>query len=595
MSFVLPAALALLATALIVVLLALLRSRPRRREVSTFFVWRELRDSISSRTQRLRSLLDPLFLVQLAVLVAIVLAVAQPLWTSKRSGFASLALVVDASASMSTRTESGATRYETAVRRAGEILAAYSPSSVSVVLLSNNPRTLVANAADKDEANKALAASTPGWEGDARTTDLVRAVEAVGGPSAYEQIVLLTDHSPAETPFPLHTEVISGGNGVGITAFSVRENPDGAGVSAFAELHNGTDEPQALELEIADETRRTTLETFIEPGQDAAVVVPFSTSRGSQFVASIASRDASPYDDIRYASLNRSGGIRIRWVGGTNRYLKAALEAVAHVAWVEAPPIDLTVAYDADLDALPDGNLLLLHTNVRDVITIDESVTSGVVSGLVEDPLLDGLRADDIYAERLPFVEVLLPAEPLLSVGESPFLLKIIDPDRLIVILPSDLVATNLPITVDFPLLIRNLVNRVSAPQPASVSEWTPVGAPVALPSSGDSLEILDPDGRPIALLSEQRVFFPDRPGQYSLRVGDRVQAMSVNVDSGETSHLTHAGTPSAANIPLAPLSAQLRDTTSTLWPIAAGAGLVLLFVELELHRRSRNEARRPP
>ena len=203
MSFGLPAAFSLLGTVLIVILFALLRSRRRRRDVSTFFVWRELRDSVSGRTQRLRSLLDPLVLLQVATLIATVFAITQPLWTSRHSGFASLAIVVDVSASMSTRMGAGITRYEAAVRRVDEILAAYPSSSVSVILFSKNPRALVAGEADRSVVSRTLAASAPGWEGDGEPADLVSGLSAVGGASAYEQIIFLTDHAPPTVPFPL--------------------------------------------------------------------------------------------------------------------------------------------------------------------------------------------------------------------------------------------------------------------------------------------------------------------------------------------------------------------------------------------------------
>jgi hypothetical protein len=594
MSFRLPAAFALLATTLLLVLLTLLQSRQRRREVATLFVWRELRDSVSSRAQRLRSLLDPLFLIQLAALLAAVLAIAQPVWTSKHLGLSSLALLVDASASMSTQTEEGLTRYQSAVRRADEILALYAPSSVSVVLLSRTPQTLIANQSDRNAVRKALAASEPCWEGDAQASDLVRGIEAVGGSSEYEQIVLLTDHSPALAPFPLRVEILAGGSGVGITAFSVRENTNGMGVSAFAKLRNETAEMLALDLQIADETSRTTLEAFIGPHEETAYVVPFPTSRGSQFVASLAAPDPSPYDNVRYASLRRSPGLRVRWIGRANRYLEAALAAAAPIVRVDSPPADLTIVYDATLDALPEGNLLVFHSTVREVIKLSESATSGVARSLGEDPLLEGVRADDIYAEQLPRMDTLLPSRVLLSVGESPFLLRIIDPDRLVVVFPSSLVATNLPITVDFPLLIRNLVEQVTPSQPTTVSSWTLVGTPVPLPSRSAPLQVSDPQGQPIDLLPDQQVFFPDDPGQYSIRTGSDVLGLSVNVDPGETSGAVVPQAASRADVSVSPLSPAPRERSSNLWPIAAGAGLALLLAEFHLYRRRHSEPRRP-
>jgi hypothetical protein len=593
MSFGFPAAFPLLATALIVILFALLRSRQRRRDVATFFVWCGLRDSVSARSQRLRSLLDPLVFLQLATLIAAVFAIAQPLWTSKHPGFASLAIVVDASASMSTRTDSGITRYEAAVQRVDEILATCPSSSISVILFSKNPRALVAGEADRSVVSRTLAASAPGWEGDGEPADLVSGLAAVGGASAYEQIIFLTDHAPATVPFPLRVETFFEGRDIGITVFSVRENPDGAGVSAFAVLTNGSDESQSLRLEIADETSRTTIETFLDPGEEAAYVVPFPTSRGSRFVASVNAEDASPYDNVRYASLQRSIGLQVRWIGKSNRYLMAALDAAAPIRLVNAPPADLTVVYDADLAALPDGNVLLVHSTVRDVITIGDRTMAGVVAAVADDPLLSGIHPSDIYAERLPLVDVLLPFLSLLSVGENPFALRILDPNRLIMVLPSDLVATNLPITVDFPIFVRNLVALIMPAQPAAASQWTLVGGPVLLASRGHSVEVLGPDGRALALLPEQRAFFPDRPGQYSIRTGGETQVLSVNVDPDETSSFAAAELASTADALLPPLSSQLRGTQSSLWPIVAGAGLVLLLAEFFLHRHTLSERAR--
>jgi hypothetical protein len=590
MSFGLPAAFSLLATALIVILFALLRSRRRRRDVSTFFVWRELHDSVSGHTQRLRSLLDPLVLLQLATLIATVFAITQPLWTSKHSGFASLAIVVDVSASMSTRMDAGITRYEAAVQRVDEILAAYPSSPVSLILFSKSPRALFAGETDRRVVSRALAASAPGWEGDGTPADLVSGLVAVGGPSAYEQIILLSDHTPAPVPFPLRVEMFLEGDDIGLTAFSVRESPDGAGVSAFAELYNGSDEPQSPRLEIADETSRTTLETFLEPGEEATYVVPFPTSRGSRFVASVRVEDASPYDNVRYASLQRSVGLDVRWIGNSNRYLMAALAAAAPIRLVNAPPADLTVVYDAEIDALPDGNVLLVHSTIRNVIAIGDGTTSGTVASVANDPLLSGIHASDIYAERLPLVDVLLPFLSLLSVGETPFALRILDPHRLIMVLPSDLVATNLPITVDFPILVRNLVAHVMPARLVAVSQWTLVGDPVFLASRGDAVEVLDPDGRAIALLPEQRTFFPDRPGQYSIRREGETHVLSVNVDPHETSSFAAAELALAADASLPPLSSQLRGTQSSLWPIAAAAGLFLLLIEFVLHWRALSE-----
>ena len=585
MSLALPGALALLGTVLLVVLFALLRTRRRRREVATYFVWRELRDSLSTRAQRLRALLDPLLLLQIATIAAVVLAMAQPLIASRRAGFATLAIVLDASASMSTRMDSGLTRYEAAARRADEILSTCPASSVSIVLLSQTPRVLVSRESNLAAARKAVAASAPGWDGDGSASDLIRGLEAVGGPSSFEQIVLLSDHSIDDLPFPTRLETFNEGKNVGLTAFSVRQNPDGAGVSAFVELHNGTTESRDLRMEITDEKSRTSVETYLEPGDTSSYVVPFPTSRGTQFTASVAAHDAFPYDDVRYASLDRENAFRVLWLGKTNRYLAAALDSSAATTRVEAGPADLTVVYDTTLDALPSGNLLLVHSNVRDVVTLSARATSGVAATANDDPLLAAVHPDDIYAESLPLVDVLLPYRSLLTAGGSPFILRILDPGRLILVLPSDLTATNLPITVDFPILIRNLVSSVMPQLPTAASHWTLVGSGVALGSAAAGSAILDPQGHSIALLPEQRAFFPEVPGQYSIRVGDTTKTVSVNIDPRE-SVSPEPEELGASTTSLPPLSAQSSERHMAIWPLVAAAFLVLLAAEFVVYRR---------
>jgi hypothetical protein len=593
MSFALPGALALLAAILLVVLFALLRTRQRRREVATFFVWRQLRDSMSTRSQRLRALLDPLLLLQIATIAAAAFAVAQPLIASRSPGLANLAIVIDASASMSTRMDSGATRYETAVRRADDILATCPTSSVSVVLLCETPRALVVNETSLPKARKAVAASSPTWESDGDLSDLVHGLAAVGGASAFEQIIVLSDHGLAETTFPVRLETFHEGTTAGITAFSVRENPDSVGVSAFAELYNGTAESQTLRLEVTDEKSRTTVETFLEPGERSSYVVPFPTSRGSRFTASIAPQDAFPYDDVRYASMDRGSALRVRWVGKDNRYLAAALNSVANISRVDADPVDLTVVYDATLNTLPSGNVLLVHSSIRDLITLSARTTSGIAAAGDDDPLLSGIRADDIYAEALPLVDVLLPYRSLLTLGEGSFALRILDPDRLILVLPSDLTSTNLPITVDFPLLIRNVVGSISAEPTTAASRWTLVGQAVPLGAANAGREVSDPQGQVVPILSEQRVFFPALPGQYSVRSADRAVTVSVNIDPGETAPSASASPTDTAGTALDPLSSNARQRRWAAWPFLAGGFFLLLAAEFFVFRRREEVERR--
>ncbi len=592
MTFALPGALALLVALLLVALLALLQTRQRSRDVATYFLWRQLSDSISNRTQRLLALLDPLLLLQMVAIAIAALAIAQPFFAYRQSGFANLAIVLDSSASMSTRMDSGLTRFEAAQRRADEILAAYRSSSVSILLLSSTPRALVAGETDIAHARKALAGAAPGWEGDGGSADLVRGLESLGGGAAFEQIVVLSDHAFPDPPFPMRSETFNEGENLGIVSFSVRENAAGGGVSAFVELSSDAEDARQVRLAISDEANRTTIDAFLESGERSAYVVPFPASRGTRFTASIAADDAFAADDVRYASLRRGAKLHVRWLGRDNRYLSAALEAVAPVVRVSDGPADLTVVYDRTLDALPEGNVLLVHASVPGAISVSGVAPGGVVSAGDDDPLLDGLRPSDIYADSVEDADVVLPHRDLLRVGDSAFLARILDPARLVLILSSDLTATNFPITVDFPLLIRNVVAATMPSSAAPASRWALVGQGVALPGLTDA--VLDPRGRPVPLVSGQGMFFPELPGQYTMLAGDVTTTVSVNVDPAETTLGGQAAVETAATA-LPPLSSQLQTRAWAAWPLLAGllfAALVAELIVFERRRESQRSAR---
>jgi len=593
-SFLHPAALALLSTWLLVVLFAVLRTRQRRRDVGALFLWKELRDSPTGRTRNLRFLLDPLLLLQLACVLVFALALAQPAWTTRRLGVASLAIVIDGSASMRTTVDGDHTRYDAAVGLALDLLARVSTHTVAVVQWSNNPVVLAREGSRPADARSTLSASSPTWSGDGAADALARAISAIGGPSRFQRIILYTDHPVDAAPFPVETTLVSGGENLAITAFTVRPNPDGTGVSAFVELRNGTREFQAPSLQIGDEFRRTTLDAFLEPGETTRYVVPFPGSRGTRFMAAIDAADDFAADNVRHFSLERSVVLRVRWVGAENRFLSAALASVLPVAHVgDGEPADLTVAYDAVLPALPSGHALLVHSTVDGVVSIGAAGTSrGTASIWIPDhPLLAGIRAEDIFVESLPSVAISVPSRTLLGVGGSPLLVEIPDPDRSILLLTADLLATNLPITVDFPLLVRAFVSSLVRADPGLVPEWVHVGDPVLLDRSGATASVFAPDGQPVPLADGQRAFFPDRPGEYTLAVGEDRYPLSVNVDPSESLSAT-TGPAASTDVSLARPD-DASPSTTALWPVLAGCACALLVLELALARRIALASRR--
>lgn len=579
MRFLHPLAFALLALAIVIVILSILRARQRRREVAALALWDGLMESAPTAMTTLRYFLDLQLLLQLACLLLLTVALAEPIWHGQRTSSGAIALVLDTSASMLALTPEGETRYAAAIRRAEALLDAAPSSPVAILSLSESPQMLAAPTLDRRALRAALSNSTATYLADGTSAQLGSLLDSVGGAGSYERVVFLTDRGLPDVPFPVTYEILPSGDNLAITAFAVRENPSGGGVSAFLEVLNAGHSVVADRVAVRDESARTSLDVYLEPSETAQFVIPFPLSRGTRFVATLDRQDACLHDNVRYASLARSLELRVRWLGEDNRFLAAALEAALPITRVGAgEPADLTVAYDVQLDELPLGNVLLVHAAVRGVISYGPPGLGGTSRREVgDDALLAGIEAGDLFVERIDSLFIERPHAVLLSAGGSPLVATLSVDDCRILVLNSDLYGTNLPITVDFPLLIRNFLDSVARLPSQGEIRWNLVGQPIDLSAYGDVTSIATPAGVSLAIAEGRTLFAPDEPGSYELSVGAERYPLSVNVAADQSQQTQGPPTESPAHA----ASGLLRsDVFSALWPYAAAIALAVLIVE---------------
>jgi hypothetical protein len=577
-SFLHPAALALLALALLIVILSILRARQRRREVAALGLWDGLMESAPTRMTTLRYFIDLELLLQLACLLFLATALAEPLWHGQRESSGAIAVVLDSSASMRALTPEGVSRYAAAREQALAVLGASPAAPAAIAQLSESPRVLAAPSAGRRAVAQAVAGSSPSYLANGDAADLASLLDAVGGAASYERVLVFTDHPLVDVPFPVSYVILPQADNVAITAFSVREQPSGHGVAAFVEVSNASRRAVSTRVTVQDESARTALDVFLEAGESAQFVVPFPLSRGSQFTASVEGNDALPLDNVRYASLARALELRVRWLGAENRFLAAALEAALPTTRVgsdEAP--DLTVAYDTELQSMPEGNALLVHTSVHEVVESRETGTGGFARRLVtDDPLLAGIEAEDVFVERIDALEIPVSHEVLLSAGSSPLVVRLGIAGGSVLVLNTDLYGTNLPITVDFPLLVRNFLASVVRLPGRPVIRWNMVGRPVNLAAFGPVSSMTTPVGEVVTVPEGQQLFAPDQPGPYELLADGHRFPLSVNIDPSESAEGETATQDAAATID----ALFRKDVVAVLWPYAAALALALLIAE---------------
>jgi len=548
--FLYPIGLYLTSLSGVIILLALLRTRIRRREVASLFLWEGLPGERGGQTARIRLLIDLLLILQLAALLALVIAIAQPAWP-----------------------------VELAVDGAIAVLDRYPDAEAAVIALSDHPAILVGSDRPRGEAMEALERSQPGWYGDAAREDLLRVLAAAGGEGAFARVILFTDCPFPDPPPFLETVAVSGGGNRGITAFTAREDPASGGVDAFVKVTNYTKTDQEATLRISDGTDSVALSVFLPSGSSEDYVIPFPSSRGTSFTATLNPGDDFPGDDVRYFGLARPIELSLRWIGPADRYLLAALAAAVPVREVgEGEPADLTVACDTDSPPVESGNVLLVHASMPGIVRLGAEGGGGEIIPLNPDhPVLSGVDPADLRVWSVPSLDFIAPGEIILTASGRPFLVEFAQEERTIWFIASELMETNLPITVDFPILIRNIVRQLVRLPAASSYGWTLVGEGIPLRKGGEPVgSIIGPDGRQIPLIEGQTAFFPAAPGEYRLVTKRGTYPVGVNVSPSESV------TPSSAGEP--PEDGQGRPRRGSvlyrLWPAFAGLAAILLIIE---------------
>lgn len=583
MTFANPSGLAFLAAAVLVALLGLLRVREIRREVATLFLWRQVRTAAVSHIQRARSLLDPLLLLQVACAIVIAIAIAQPLWSGRPSAGTRVAILLDASASMrADAADPDRSRYAEAAAYVDRLLSNLRSPTCAVVALSSRPTVLLPPGPYTATRRADLLRSAPTWNSDAAAPDILAALAAVGGFAAYDRLVIVTDTTPSNLPLPAEVVSLPRGPNLAITTFAVRERPTG-GISAFVEIWNGTDDFRSVRLSIADEFTRTTIEALLAPSETSPLLIPFPASRGTRFVAALQAEDEFPDDDARYAALAVPMRLRVHWIGDENRFLRAALEAVLPLLATPADDADLIIAYDVTLDRIPEGNALLVHSGVDGLVSLGVETPAGFAEAAAEHALLAGLHPEEVYVESMPEIDTVLPHRVLLRAAERPLLIEVERAAGRLFLLASDLYATNLAITVDFPLLVRNLVGLLVRHSVSLPADSPLVGHPVDLSIWPDVERIDDPRGGEVPLLAAQSVWFPEEPGFYTVISGGEPRAVAVNLDAAESVAEPAAG--DAERGSAAPAGPPLPRRVSG-WAFAAGAALAFLLGESFLQAR---------
>ncbi len=534
--------------------------RMRRRQVVVPFADLWQRVTAESDTRRLWKKLRRMFswLIQLLLLALICLALGDPRPDAWLREPVTLAIVVDASASMAgvyTDEQDDAqaeprTRLQAAVSRARAEVAALGPADRALVISAGTeirvPAPLSRDAGALLRGLDNVSTTEPGEADLGRALDL--AANAVSDQPG-GQILILTDGALDRASLAAIDRCIAGpvtcqvkqfggpAPNVAITAFAARRYPDDREhVEVLAEVQNLGEAPVSLTLDIAADgvsVGKNTLQ--LQPGARQTSTIRDVDAARTKLVARLLpppSTELDPDDptrgglgpaddDIAYAIVPPLRPLKVALVtDGTNLFLEAALLTLedhidlSGVAMPEARP-DHPILAEADvvlydvgdnpLPALPERNLVVFdpwrRVDANFLIPRQNDITRPFLTEQLKDhPLLDSIVLKDVNIRRGTSFALDQGDQALVrSIGEPVVVLR--TGSYQTVAFGFDLRQSDLPLRVAFPVLVANIINYFEQSMPGFVAS-VPVGArrPVKVAAVGlnadglSSVEVLGPE-----------------------------------------------------------------------------------------------------
>lgn len=614
MQLLAPAGLALLALAIPILLLYMLKLRRKPAQVSSTLLWeRLLRDQQANTPwQRLKRSL--LLLLQLLILAALVLALARPALPTPVVAAGTVIVLLDASASMNA-TDVSPTRFEAARRSVSALINSLPGGSpMTLILVGNSPQTLIAAENDKALLRGALASAQPAQSGADWQAAFALAAAAARNASEVTTVIVSDGGLPAEGLPALpgmarYVPIGASDDNLAISALALR------GGQLFAEVTNYSAAPRPVLLSLyRAQELLTARQLEISPGESRSLTLETIPAGKGVYQARIANPqgdsalDAFPLDDIAFAVNQDAATRRVLLVSKGNLYLEQLLASLPGIqpfrsltGEIPPDPFDLYL-FDGAYPSRPlPGSLLLVNPSMNsgqspppNSLLVIGSPFQPAEMRVREHPLtryVDWSSVHILQASSVPlpnWADLLIEADgrPLVFAGETD--------GRRVAVLTFDLRQSDLPLQVAYPILFSNLINYLVPPAAFDASQALRPGESLSLvpPPGVERIVVAAPSGKLYTLFpTAASLAFTNTEeiGYYAVNFlskdASRAEYFAVNLFDPSESNIRPAETLQIGQTTLAPAAAE-QTGLRELWPWLAGLALLLLLIEWQVYHR---------
>jgi hypothetical protein len=502
----------------IIIFFYLLKLKRKRRVVPSVFLWQRALEEIEANAPFKKLRRSLLLLLQLSALAALVFALARPLITMRSLASGSTIIIIDSTASMSARDEGTRSRLERARELARDMVAGLGGNDRAAVIESSSRVTVRSGLTADHAALNAGISDIQDTDAAGSLTDAVRLAEQIARTERDAGIVLISDGASQPLASDLGTSSDAARHvalrfvrvgrraaNVGIVAMNSRPAMSTTRQELFASIANFGDREQAFGIELRlDGKLADARSVSINANDRAALVFDALPQAGGLAELKLNLEDDLASDNVAYAYLPDARRPRVAVISD-NPFL---LQAIAANDSLDARKVSLDAPLASFDCVITDGAIAAnVIESSRPLLAINPSDVAGWwhANGAQEHPEITSvdrghpvnsyLSYADVHIESMTRREAAAWLHTVVSAAGDALILAGEDRSRRVVMIGFDLAQSDLPLKVEFPILLANAAAWLAGRDTPASERTVRTGQPIVIRTTQANATIQLPDG----------------------------------------------------------------------------------------------------
>lgn len=601
----------LLPLAGIIVFLYLLKLRRKERIVSSTMLWRDAVADLQADAPFQKLKKNLILLLQLIVVAFLVFAMARPILKTKGVSENRIVIIIDSSASMQS-TDVKPSRFELAKSRSKGIANKMGPRDTMLVITASAKTQVVQSfTSDKNALNSAISKLKPSDANCNMRQALVLALSLVAGNStAPPRIVIFSDgRFGTLSDLPVgnaQLDFVRMGNrsdNVAITGIDSRKNLSGS-QEVFIGLRNYSKSDRTFNLEIYAEDKLFDIrEERLRAGETKQEIISNISQLSGRVTAKIDVSDDLSVDNSGSVYLEKPRDMNVLLISKGNIFLQNALnlDPRTRLTRADSLPADFgkrgydLVVFDGIKapKKLPQGGYLLINSSSDQGPALAQGSLTKHPTIVDVDEHHPITRYVDFTSVRMAEAYYLKPkpwARPLVEGETGPLAVAGVNNGRRFVQLGFDLLKSDFPLHVGFPIFVTNCLDWL-APQQIGGSEGSRTGRPVYIdvPPGTERIAVTNPNGiKRVIDVSQTPVVFNNTEcaGIYRITGKGISREFVCNLASPTESDTSPKESIELGGRKMAASTKAVQTNREYYWPLALIVLCVMAFEWYAYHRR---------